>query len=232
MRAEWCFAFRTHCPIHFTPLIDHCQSCGNIALPNSVAGLFRCGRCDVVLKATHFIALSPGVELIVGLQQTIRRCLQGHSPNRFWIDTLEASTFLGLVTELIQVLLLRVPDPWAKYVLADLLTPGEFNRAYNIGGRFDEPRFPMLSWFPRFKVMAALAQLLLGDRGKDFFEEPVCVPCYYLRDLFAALPQDTGLAILNRAEAWPEPLRSLFRSAGKPGRRKCGSSPARTRSGF
>ena len=225
VRAEWCFVFQTHCPLHFMPLIDRCRSCGNIALPSWSAGLFRCGRCDEVLKATHFIPISPGVEIIVGLQQSIRRCLQGIiPPNRFWIGTLEASTFLRLVTELIQILLLPVPDACAKYVLADLLMPGEFQRAYNIGGRFDQPRFQMLSWFPRFKVMAALAQLLLGDRGKQFFEEPVCVPYYYLRDLFASLPQETGLAILDPAESWPEPLRSLFRHAAEAARPKRSSS--------
>jgi hypothetical protein len=140
------------------------------------------------------------------------------------MGAVEPSAFLRLITELIQILLLRVPGSHPKYVLADLLTPGEFHRAYNTGGRFDEPCFQMMPWFARFKLIAALAQLLLGDRAKEFFEEPVCVPYYYLRDLFASIPQETVFGILNRTESWPEPLCSLFRKAA------WAATPAKTNS--
>jgi hypothetical protein len=54
--AEWCFVFRTHCPLHFTPLIDHCQSCGNIALPR---GQRACSAAAPAAKPLNPLISSP-----------------------------------------------------------------------------------------------------------------------------------------------------------------------------
>jgi len=57
---------------------------------------------------------------------------------------------------------------------------------------------------PDSRVMAALTQLLLGDRAGAFFQQPVNAG-YYLREFFFAVPWQTQFAILNHAESWPEP---------------------------
>jgi len=93
--------------------------------------------------------------------------------------------------------------------------PGDFPRAYNIGRRFDEPRLMTLPWFARFKVMAALTQLLLGHRAHDFFEQPVHVPSAILQ-FFQLIPTEVSIAIRRRAACWPEALRDLFCVASTP----------------
>lgn len=213
-RAEWCFAFRTHCSIHLQPLIDSCQTCGHIGLPIWSPALFRCSSCDNPLRSSQFIPVSPGLELIVQLQKTILGCIRGRPANSFWIGHTSASDFVDLIAELIHVLLL----PWRscpKYVLADQLAPGDFHRRYNIGRRFDEPRFATLPWFARFKVMAALTQLLLGYRACDFFEEPVPIPSA-IQEFFSSIPKEASFGVRRRAAFWPEPLRTMFCTIQEP----------------
>ena len=120
------------------------------------------------------------------------------------------------MAELIDLVLLRgnhAGERQARYALVDLLTPGDFERRYNLGGRrFDRLHFPALPWFARFKVMAALTQLLLGDRGRDFFRVPVDV-ADRLRVFFLSVSWERRLGILEAAELWPEPLRTQLAQA-------------------
>lgn len=125
---------------------------------------------------------------------------------------------MDLIAEVTHLLLL----PWRsspKCVLADQLTPGEFDRAYSIGRRFDEPSLATLPWFGRFKVMAALTQLLLGHRAHDFFEEPVHIPSA-LQEFFRTIPKEASFGIRGRAALWPEPLRASFQSIQEPPSRR------------
>lgn len=228
-RAEWRFAFQTHCFIHLEPLIDCCRKCGQCGLPISSSGSFRCTFCDDPLRPSRFIPVSPGVELIVRLQKAIRDCIHGRRVSSFWVGPTSASDFMSLISELIDALLL----PWRscpKYVLADQLTPRDFHGGYNIGGRFDEPRMTTLPWFARFKVMAALAHLLLGDRARDFFEEPVSIPDA-LQEFFRLVPREATSGIRRRAAFWPEPLRAMFYTPQGPrSRRKAGGGGRITQS--
>ena len=167
-RADSCFAFQTHCPRHLTPLVDHCGRCGHIGLPGHG---FSCEQCQASLRPTHCIPNSSGTEIIARLESDLLASLvHGRAPSRFWIGTMSAGAFVNLIAELITVVLLRsniAGERHARHALADLLTPDEFDRRYNLsGGRFDRLHFPALPWFARFKVMAALTQLLLGDRGQ------------------------------------------------------------------
>jgi hypothetical protein len=66
---------------------------------------------------------------------------------------------VNLMAELINLVLLRGNHAGERQpdTPVDLLTPGDFERRYNLGGRrFDRLHFPALPWFARFKVMAAL----------------------------------------------------------------------------
>jgi hypothetical protein len=129
--------------------------------------------------------------------------------------------FLQIVFDLIHVLTHRTAE--TGLVLADLLVPDEFRRAYNVGGRFENPLFWELPWFARFLVLAALNQVLLA-----FSARPARSPAPALRvdrllnSFFRCLPDEQKARILDRTEAWPSCLRIGFQKAAAMLPRRCG----------
>jgi hypothetical protein len=212
IRADWALTFRTHCPRHLSPLIDRCGSCGMITFPCWADGRFCCQRCNASLKPTHTLSDSPGLKAVVRLQETIHGCLRGGHPEPHWFGALSGSRFLRIIFELIDILTHRTAEP--RLILADLLVPDEFRRAYNVGGRFDHPQFSTLPWFARFLVLAALHQLLLAFSA-PLVQSPALVGTVdrLLNHFFRLLPLEQKTAILNRTETWPSSLKMAFRHA-------------------
>jgi len=145
---------------------------------------------------------------------------------------MKASAFLNLFGELIDLLAIRVPE--STMVLADLLIPDEFSLRYRIGGRFFRPRLPMLPWFPRFLLLAALTRILLGRRNSEYFDsDPGCDVSPIARSLgrfLAALPEGRRHAILERVQTWPKPLKATIEMAAIASRTNRRFRPAFKRS--
>jgi hypothetical protein len=158
IRAAWALAFRTHCPRHLSPLMDRSSSCGMITFPRWSSSRFCCQRCTATLKPTHTLLDSPGLRAVIWLQETIHDCLRGRHPEPYWLGSVSGSRFLQVVFELIDILTHRTAEH--RFILADMLVPDEFRRAYNVGGRFEHLQFSTLPWFARFLVLAALDRLL------------------------------------------------------------------------
>ena len=183
-----------------------------ITFPGWSRARFCCQRCDATLKATHTLSDSPGLGAVVRLQETIHGCLLGRHPELHWLGPVSGSRFLQVIFELIDILTHRTAEP--RLVLADLLVPDEFRRAYNVGGRFENPQFSTLPWFARFLILASLDRLLQAFAG---------APCQYralvdtvdhlLNRFLRLLPFEQKAAILKRTELWPSSLRMAFHHA-------------------
>jgi len=212
IRAEWPLAFRTHCPRHLSPLIDRCGSCGMITFPSWSAGRFCCQRCRATLQPTHTLLHSPGLSAVIRLQEIIHGGFLGRHPNLRWLGSVSGSEFLRVVFDLIDVLTHRTAQP--GLVLADLLVPDEFRRAYNVGGRFQSPQFSALPWFARFLVLAALNQVLLAFPATPGHPPELVVAVERLLNrFFRCLPFEQKAGILKRSETWPAWLRMGFHQA-------------------
>lgn len=61
-RISWRFAFQSHCPLHGTPMIDRCHTCGGMlwpasarqASPNEWYGLHQCRKCGADLRIAPY----------------------------------------------------------------------------------------------------------------------------------------------------------------------------------
>src|SRR5215831_15133870 len=127
---------------------------------------------------------------------------QHNHPNLHWLGSVSGSEFLRVVCEVIDVLTHRTAQP--ELVLADLLVADEFRRAYNVGGRFEDPQFSALPWFARFLVLAALNQVLLAFPATPRQHPEVTVTVdRLLNRFFQCLPFEQKAGILKRTETWP-----------------------------
>lgn len=170
-------------------------------------------------------AEAPALRAVIRLQETIHGCLRGRHPEPYWLGSVSGIRFLQVIFELIEIL--THPTAERRFILADMLVPDEFRRAYNVGGRFEHLQFSTLPWFARFLVLAALDRLLQAfPAGPVQTSSALAITVHHLLSRFLrSLQFDQRAAILKRTKPWPSSLRIAFQQAATIARQPSSLSP-------
>jgi hypothetical protein len=143
---------------------------------------------------------------VVSFQTTLLAAARGCAPDTFWLGKISAATFVQIVRDLLQLLTHRQDGEGS--MLAKRMVADRFRYACPLPRGIEYPALYTLDHRARLMVMAALTQVLLGNRAAHFrpfgeCDDRLLVPLTVNHQL--SFEELQFLRI--RAAAWPEHLR-------------------------
>jgi len=161
MRAEWAFAWLTHCPRHRTWLLNDCWRCIRsdvLDFPAARQSQLVCRFCSASIGVPVTPCPSPALDEVFRFQRTLLACASGRPVEPEWVGPCAPGAFLGLSRDLLS--LLASLDADGGTVLAEYLPDRgwEFPRLRRCRCR----PWVLLSIGERLSLISAVVALLRG----------------------------------------------------------------------
>jgi hypothetical protein len=162
--------------------------------------------------------LSASLAVTLRLESSLLGCLRGEPPDPFWVGPLDAEAFMDLAAELLTFLSQR--DRQGVWTLADHLASVDWWDNHVLGYE----AVTALEWqqhlSSRMKLVASLAECLLGPRAPEFFRYRGTrwvgqKRLYPFAILLFQLSTERRGEVLERAQCWPEPIAGYISRASK-----------------